>query len=60
MRDHAVKNEVKAISMPQIGCGLDMLSWRFVKDILEETFHATDISITVFVWKKGNQAAAQR
>ncbi len=48
MRDHAKSNNVKEISMPQIGCGLDKLVWSNVKDILEEVFSGSGIVINVY------------
>lgn len=48
MKNHAVKNGVKKISMPKIGCGLDKLSWPDVEKVLIETFSPTNIEIEVF------------
>ena len=49
MKVHSQKHEVKAISMPRIGSGLDRLNWEKVGTILTEVFQDTDISITVYV-----------
>lgn len=48
MRDHCLKHQVKQLAMPRIGCGLDLLKWNEVHLILVETFHETDICITVY------------
>ena len=48
MKDHALKNFVKEISMPKIGCGLDQLKWNVVASIIKSAFLGTDIKITVF------------
>ena len=48
MKEHAIANNVKAISMPRIGCGLDRLNWEKVKLIIQEAFKDTDIKITVY------------
>lgn len=48
MRDHAVKNGVKEIAMPRIGCGLDGLKWPEVKKILVEVFSSTSIKLKCF------------
>uniref|UniRef100_A0A3P8TS15 O-acyl-ADP-ribose deacylase 1 n=1 Tax=Amphiprion percula TaxID=161767 RepID=A0A3P8TS15_AMPPE len=48
MRSHCVKNGVRRISMPRIGCGLDRLEWAKVSVILEQVFKHTNISITVY------------
>ena len=37
----------KYLAIPRIGCGIDMLDWEDVKDILEEIFGGTDIKILV-------------
>jgi hypothetical protein len=34
--------------MPRIGCGLDLLEWRRVREMIRETFAGCDISITVY------------
>jgi len=47
-RDHAVKNGVKSISMPRLGCGLDGLLWPQVRSLLQEVFSDTGITLTVF------------
>jgi O-acetyl-ADP-ribose deacetylase (regulator of RNase III) len=48
MLDHMVKNGVKEVCMPRIGCGLDGLQWKKVKSMLKEVFCGTDMSITVY------------
>lgn len=48
MKSHCLKNGVKKISMPRIGCGLDRLQWSNVSDILKQVFKDTDIAITVY------------
>jgi O-acetyl-ADP-ribose deacetylase (regulator of RNase III) len=48
MKEHCLKHNVKALAMPRIGCGLDLLKWEEVSIILVETFHDTDICITVY------------
>ncbi|KAM8977269.1 ADP-ribose glycohydrolase OARD1 [Pelodytes ibericus] len=48
MKNHAVCNNVTALSMPRIGCGLDRLQWDKVSCILKEVFRDTNISMTVY------------
>lgn len=48
MKEHCIKHKVKQLAMPRIGCGLDLLKWEEVSVILIETFHDTDINITVY------------
>ncbi|XP_033914492.2 ADP-ribose glycohydrolase OARD1-like [Acipenser ruthenus] len=48
MREHCVSNEVRELSMPRIGCGLDRLDWKKVAVMIEEVFQDTDIQITVY------------
>lgn len=48
LRDMAIKHEVKTISMPRIGCGLDKLNWYIVKELIRKTFDKTCIKINVY------------
>ena len=48
MKKHAVEHQVKIISMPRIGCGLDQLKWEEVKKILIEVFDGTEINICIY------------
>ena len=48
MRNHAVKNKVEKIAMPKIGCGLDLLNWEVVSELIKKVFCETNIKITVF------------
>lgn len=48
MKKHSMVNKVKCICMPKIGCGLDMLKWDKVKDILNDVFKDQDITIIVY------------
>lgn len=41
-------HEIKEISMPKIGCGLDRLSWPAVKEQLKFVFGNTDIVFNVY------------
>lgn len=38
---------IKKIAMPQIGCGLDMLDWGIVTDIINEVFTNVDCTILI-------------
>lgn len=38
---------VKKLAMPQIGCGLDKLSWDIVLPIIKDTFEDTDLEILI-------------
>jgi O-acetyl-ADP-ribose deacetylase (regulator of RNase III) len=48
MKQHCTNNNVSAVSMPLIGCGLDGLKWNDVRDIVKEVFSDVDIKITVY------------
>jgi len=48
MKSHCVANNVTAVSMPRIGCGLDKLEWPKVEETLMSVFMDTDIVITVY------------
>ena len=53
-REHCESHGVKAIAMPQIGCGLDRLKWEQVKGIIKAVFPpACGINVTVYIYKKG-------
>ena len=51
MKKHMVSKGVKEVSMPKIGCGLDLLSWDLVKKIIEDVFQDSNIKITIFYLK---------
>ena len=36
LRRHAEDNDVQAISMPELGCGIDQTEWRLVRKMLKE------------------------
>ena len=42
-----IKENIKKIAMPLIGCGLDKLEWKFVVEIIKEVFTDTDVDILV-------------
>ena len=48
MKEHMVSNGIKEVSMPKIGCGLDLLSWDVVKTMIEGVFKDSSIKINVF------------
>jgi len=48
LRDQAVQDKVRVLSMPRIGCGLDGLKWPAVKDLIIKTFQDTSIKIKVY------------
>lgn len=48
MKDHMVNKGVKELAMPQIGCGLDGLSWDKVEKMIKQVFQETDVEITVY------------
>lgn len=47
MKEDAVRRGIKSIAMPKIGCGLDLLEWEIVRDLITEVFANTDITIVV-------------
>ena len=57
MKEHALRFNVKEISMPKIGCGLDRLSWDVVESIIKDVFIETDITISVYIL--GNKSDAR-
>ena len=51
MRDIIIKEDIKKIAMPKIGCGLDRLSWGMMRMIIADMFDDLDIVILVCDWK---------
>ena len=41
-------HDVRSISMPRIGCGLDGLLWPQVRQVMQRVFADTDLTITVY------------
>lgn len=41
------KKHVKKLALPTIGCGLDKLRWKDVKELIKKTFNNMDIEILV-------------
>lgn len=49
MKQIIIKNNIKYVAMPRIGCGLDRLQWENVKAILYDVFDDVDVNILVCV-----------
>lgn len=47
MKNYCLKNNIKKLAMPTIGCGIDRLEWNKVKEIIEKVFSDTNIEILV-------------
>ena len=47
MKEHCINNNIKLLSIPLIGCGLDRLKWNNVLSIIKKIFNY-DISINVY------------
>ena len=43
-----LRNNIKHIAMPVIGCGLDRLQWSKVSAMIKEIFADTDVEIVVY------------
>ena len=50
-KNYCLKNEVTVIIMPQIGCGLDKLTWRDCKQIIEKVLVENGIDCIVYHYK---------
>ncbi|XP_072016064.1 ADP-ribose glycohydrolase OARD1-like [Amphiura filiformis] len=48
MVQHCESHNVRHLSMPCIGCGLDGLKWPTVTDVIKQVFKETDIKVTVY------------
>lgn len=46
-----LKEGIKKIAMPLIGCGIDQLKWEHVSEIIKNVFHDTAIEVLVCIWK---------
>jgi hypothetical protein len=47
MKSITTHNDIKKVAMPKIGCGLDRLTWKDVKLVIEDVFNDTDLEILV-------------
>lgn len=47
MRDDMLKKGLTRVAMPKIGCGIDGLEWRAVKDIIRASFQNINIEVRV-------------
>lgn len=48
MKIHIEKNNIKELSMPKIGCGLDKLEWNIVKKMINRIFSNLELKITIY------------
>lgn len=48
LKKHCVKNGIKSLAMPKIGCGLDRLEWEEVSTMICEIYSDVDIKVTVY------------
>ena len=51
MKSHMLTHGIKEINLPQIGCGLDILEWARVFNIILCLFANTDIRVNIFLQK---------
>lgn len=49
LRDMCIRQNIKYLAMPKIGCGLDRLMWACVSGIIKDTFADMDIEILVCI-----------
>ena len=49
MKEICIEEDIKALVMPKIGCGLDRLQWPKVREILERILGDMDIDILVCI-----------
>ena len=47
LRDGCMRDGIKKIAMPKIGCGLDKLKWDDVSALIQKIFADTDIEVKV-------------
>lgn len=44
-----VRDELKLLVIPKLGCGIDGLSWNVVRRLITSTFQSTDITVIVAI-----------
>lgn len=49
MRAHMKAKGYTKLAMPRIGCGLDKLQWKKVKEVISEVFGGTPVQVVVYV-----------
>ncbi|KRT83741.1 hypothetical protein AMK59_4560, partial [Oryctes borbonicus] len=59
MKDHIRTNNVKKLALPRIGCGLDSLEWKYVKNMLEYIFQNVDIQIVIYNFQQDSSSTTQ-
>ena len=47
MKKQVIKNQIKKLAMPLIGCGLDRLRWEDVEKLIKDMFEDVDVEILV-------------
>lgn len=47
LKKYVVKNNIKKLAMPKIGCGLDRLNWDEVSFLIKNIFNDLDIEIII-------------
>ena len=48
LKEHCQENGVDKLTILRLGTGEDRLDWPFVKEIIEDAFRGTDITITAY------------
>ena len=49
LKEECQKSNITKLSMPAIGCGLDRLDFKRVKNIIADVFGDTDMDITIYL-----------
>ena len=52
LKNQVIDRKIKKIAMPLIGCGIDGLKFKFVRELIIETFKDVDVEITVYYLEK--------
>jgi len=53
MRLQAINYDINVIAMPRICCGYDRLEWEKVKNLIQDVFDDTEITIIVVINSEG-------
>lgn len=60
LRNHLLENDIMKLAVPKLGCGLDGLDWRIVRNMLEILFRYTGVEILVCSFNPNGQDERER
>lgn len=48
MKEHCLENDITELAVPRLGTGDDGMSWDIIKEILEQVFDGTGVTIKAY------------